>query len=584
MHPDRNYHYNASESSGCHRSKPSKSRHRAGYWGTPVSECDTPWSLLNATFAWLEHWKHEVDFVVWTGDNARHDIDSQLPRSLPEIIASNHLLADRMRGIFGHIPIVPSLGNNDIFPHNIMFSGPSRVTEGIAAAWHKFVPEGDFHVFQRGAYFSREVIPGRLVVASLNTLYFYDSNKAVDGCPISKHGVVDPGTLELDWLEAQLGIWRARGLQVYLSGHVPPSPGNWYELCYHRYAELAISFQDIIVGQLYGHMNVDHWFWFDSSEILTLDERLAVQNATIHRQSDHEIGVRSIDEDLLSDYKDLPKYRKLDLDDYSIVTVSPSIIPTYLPALRIFTYNVSHPDDRYKPGSLGLSGSFDNATSGAEPAYAIAPNASTTAASWWSWELGDVLPFSRKGSKRKGGNKRNHRHRHNKKKRKRRRPTIPRHASPDAPSRTSRFLTPLSHTTWYIDLDEANQQEGYGPGNNGSHGNRQPPSWQIEYTTLSRQALARHLLGKTSKSDGPLALPATIAHTVLDRIGFSLSPSINDDTVRALSRKIKAQMVPYGLPDLTIGRWLKLARRMAKSKNWPDQVHRMFVSSGAEDD
>jgi hypothetical protein len=33
-----------------------------------------------------------------------------------------------------------------------------------------------------GAYFSSEVIPDKLAVISLNTLYWYDNNKAVDGC------------------------------------------------------------------------------------------------------------------------------------------------------------------------------------------------------------------------------------------------------------------------------------------------------------------------------------------------------------------------------------------------------------------
>jgi endopolyphosphatase len=43
-------------------------------------------------------------------------------------------------------------------------------------------------VFQRGAYFSVEVIPNALAVISLNTMYFYDSNKGEffktdnDGC------------------------------------------------------------------------------------------------------------------------------------------------------------------------------------------------------------------------------------------------------------------------------------------------------------------------------------------------------------------------------------------------------------------
>jgi len=42
--------------------------------------------------------------------------------------------------------------------------------------WRHFIPEEDRHVFERGVYFSVEVIPDRLAVISLNTLFWYDSN------------------------------------------------------------------------------------------------------------------------------------------------------------------------------------------------------------------------------------------------------------------------------------------------------------------------------------------------------------------------------------------------------------------------
>lgn len=46
---------------------------------------------------------------------------------------------------------------------------PSRI-------WRAFVPFPSYQVFQRGGYFSVEVIPDSVAVISLNTMYFYDSN------------------------------------------------------------------------------------------------------------------------------------------------------------------------------------------------------------------------------------------------------------------------------------------------------------------------------------------------------------------------------------------------------------------------
>jgi endopolyphosphatase len=51
----------------------------------------------------------------------------------------------------------------------------------LPSIWDKFIPADDYHVFQRGAYFSAEVIPDQLAVISLNTLYWYDANKGVPG-------------------------------------------------------------------------------------------------------------------------------------------------------------------------------------------------------------------------------------------------------------------------------------------------------------------------------------------------------------------------------------------------------------------
>lgn len=77
---------------------------------------------------------------------------------------------------------------------NLFLLGPNKITNEFASLvailitdvflgwishslWSPFIPFPQRQVFQRGAYYSTEVIPGHLAVISLNTLYFYDSNK-----------------------------------------------------------------------------------------------------------------------------------------------------------------------------------------------------------------------------------------------------------------------------------------------------------------------------------------------------------------------------------------------------------------------
>ena len=59
------------------------------------------------------------------------------------------------------------------------FTNTCRVMQKISASriWQSFIPLSSFGVFQRGGYFIADVIPDTLAVISLNTIYFYDSNK-----------------------------------------------------------------------------------------------------------------------------------------------------------------------------------------------------------------------------------------------------------------------------------------------------------------------------------------------------------------------------------------------------------------------
>jgi hypothetical protein len=53
-------------------------------------------------------------------------------------------------------------------------------------------------------------------------------HQVVDGCSDRSN---DPGALQIDWLEVQLSEFRDRGMQVWLSGHVPPHMGHYYPNC-----------------------------------------------------------------------------------------------------------------------------------------------------------------------------------------------------------------------------------------------------------------------------------------------------------------------------------------------------------------
>jgi hypothetical protein len=75
---DDHYQVGATISSFCHREpkKHKKKKQRkgklAGYWGAPATDCDAAPHMVFHSIDWIaREWKDKIDFVVWTGDNAR---------------------------------------------------------------------------------------------------------------------------------------------------------------------------------------------------------------------------------------------------------------------------------------------------------------------------------------------------------------------------------------------------------------------------------------------------------------------------------------------------------------------------------
>ncbi|KAJ5832324.1 Endopolyphosphatase Ppn1p-related protein [Penicillium riverlandense] len=386
FHPDRHYKPGTSiDGSSCHSGKGS-----AGYFGTEGSECDSPLSLVNETFRWIEeNLKDNIDFVIWTGDSARHDNDEEIPRTRDEVVELNEFMAQKWIALFDQqqnaqgsksvprlsVPVVPTIGNNDIMPHNIFKNGPNRWTKNLAQVWEKFIPEDQRHTFVEGGWFTSEVIPGQLAVISLNTMYFFESNTAVDGCEDKS----EPGYEHMEWLRVQLKLLRSRKMKAILMGHVPParssSKCNWDETCWQKYTLWLHNYRDVVVGSFYGHMNIDHFMLQDSHQI-------DIDSEGIRKSSDGRVSISSKEEyldSLREQWADLPsppsgvfdiadsqsgeiettkkskKKKKQEqkrkkflkkiggpwAERYSVSLVAPSLVPNYFPTLRVIEYNIT---------------------------------------------------------------------------------------------------------------------------------------------------------------------------------------------------------------------------------------------------
>ncbi len=111
IHLDPHYKIGSSLSSSCHYD--SISDNGAGKYGSPGSGCDSPEALVNQTFEFLNGIIDQLDFVIWTGDNARHDSDPTLPRGWDEIKTLNTELTLRFKKVFKGKIVLPSIGKSN---------------------------------------------------------------------------------------------------------------------------------------------------------------------------------------------------------------------------------------------------------------------------------------------------------------------------------------------------------------------------------------------------------------------------------------------------------------------------------------
>lgn len=391
LHPDPYYKEGSKISDVCHGGKGD-----AGKYGDAVLGCDSPMRLVEETMDWIaDNLKDEIDFIVWTGDNMRHDNDRNYPRYEDAIFAMNEKIADMMSDRFGGLPI-PSLGNNDVYPHNLFATGPTFQTREFYKVWKQFVPQAQLNIFNKGVYYFEEVIPGHLAVLSINTLYLFQSNPLVDSCDRKK----DPGYKLFLWLGYTLKELRKRNMKVWLTGHVPPTAKNYDISCLRKYILWSHEYRDVIIGGLYGHMNIDHFLPLDSVQAYrsmeqkfrrlgelvpepelsenstveafdsgsinfdkTLEEMYSTFNSSIYNDNAEDAlgfemsfrkniriegGVPSNKVDFMQTVRDsmyatIKGKRKSGKfgERYSIAHVSPSVVPTFNPSLRVWEYNIT---------------------------------------------------------------------------------------------------------------------------------------------------------------------------------------------------------------------------------------------------
>lgn len=482
---------------------------------------------------------------------------------MKEVEETNELLVNKFVEVFGKddsindtdptndfiIPIVPTLGNNDILPHNIMDPGPNRWTKSFLKIWRRFIPEEQRHSFERGGWFFAEVIPNKLAVFNLNTLYFFGNNAAVDGCADKS----EIGYEQMDWLRIQLQFLRERGLKAIIMGHVPPArtdgKRSWDETCWQKYTLWMYQYRDVVVGSLYGHMNIEHFLLQDSEDVserglngdfdllgrtAALDDEMTISSTIDYLSQlqtqwsrlpylEHVTGSKEEKKDgkrksprKKKNSKDQKYYKKIGGEwgeRYSVSLITASVVPNYFPTIRVIEYNISDLKSHLPP----YSRTSTNVTSV------------------------DYLPsIQQKTSVKNQYRTKNSMNRETKKP-SFKPPLPPSKSSPPGPAYSPQTFTWLGYTQYYANLTRINNDF---------------PDSELETTSGSDDIPLE--TKKWHKGKHPGKKP-TEGSRRAKRFVFQVEYDTRKDKV-------------YGLKDLTVLNWIELAGRIGKYKSCGDEA------------
>lgn len=201
-------------------------------------KCDSTKLLIDTVVMRIKEEKR-ANFIIWTGDTARH-VDDQ-PQTLEEIIKENEYVTNKLKSL--QLPVIPNIGNNDVTPHNVFSAGEGL--RRLSELWRPFLPGDAFSDFRQFGYFVRVV--DQIAVISLNTLVFFKEAEVDE--PSAYHHII--------WLKKNLQRLKQEDMKVLVIGHIAPSKELYHRVWYDEYMKLSIEFSDLIIGQLFGHSNLD---------------------------------------------------------------------------------------------------------------------------------------------------------------------------------------------------------------------------------------------------------------------------------------------------------------------------------------
>ncbi|XP_064390899.1 sphingomyelin phosphodiesterase A-like [Halichondria panicea] len=226
---------------------------KAGHYGE--FKCDLPMPTLDLLAETLQKLDPQPDFVIYTGDNAPHDVWNE---TWTTQLDATQFVVDYLAEKLPSMTIYPAIGNHESWPESeylgtmLEFQALNR---DLAYKWQKWAdfPQDALDTIVEGGYYNIRIMDN-LRLISFNSDYGYTPNFYS-----FLNAENDHYKNQLIWIKKQLSLAEKQGDKVLLIAHIPPGDPSSHAEYGEFYLSIAKQFSDTVVGHLFGHTHTDQF-------------------------------------------------------------------------------------------------------------------------------------------------------------------------------------------------------------------------------------------------------------------------------------------------------------------------------------
>ena len=192
-----------------------------------------------------------IDFIVWTGDNAPHDTWEGSQEEVFKISKKlKEMLDKKFRNGGKKTPVFYCLGNHEKYPNDAFHDEENNLLENMANVYQDYLDKESYETFKKYGYYTQKY-DNKLRIISINCLV----------CDCFNFNLFNSTKVHVksmfDWLEKVLKFAEDHKEFVYILNHFPLNGEFTLTECGKRFQALFDRYEYVIRGIFSGHTHRD---------------------------------------------------------------------------------------------------------------------------------------------------------------------------------------------------------------------------------------------------------------------------------------------------------------------------------------